>query len=207
MELAKHKNLFLIAVVLFIAFLIESPLYTQTVALFSFIPAFRYLIVGIIGYIATPACILLITKQYFSIANFFKAFGLIFIFAVIDRIIKMLLFTEIVILFYQIIRPVIEVVFICLAIKLISKCKFKKDMKLFVFGVIAFMLGVVLNVLEYVRMITAMQGIGNDFFSYLSVLTISNSLYNIMAIFCGYIIIFIAFAFAEKCICPKNSDI
>lgn len=207
MALSKHKNLILIASILFIAFLIESPLHTKTVFLFSFMPSLGYFIVNIIGYIAELVCVLLLTKQYFNPTNFFKALGLIFAFAVIDQMISMLLFTEIIALFYQIIRPAIAVVFICFAIKLISKCKFKKDIKLLIVGIIIFIFGAVFNVLEYVRMITAMQDTGNDFFSNLSALTFSNSVYSIMAVFCGYILNFIAFALAEKCICYKNSDI
>ena len=207
MTISKHKNLILIASILFIAFLIESPLYTQAVSLFSFLPMLGYLIVGKIGYIAMLVCVLIITNQYLNKANLFKALGLIFAFAVIDQIISMSIFTEISAMLYQIIRPVISVVFICLTIKLISKCKFKKDIKLLVIGIIVFMFDVGFNVLEYILIITVMQNLGNDFFSLFRVLTLSNNVYNMMATFCDYILSFIAFVFAEKCICYKNSDI
>lgn len=123
-----------------------------------------------------------------SIIKFICIIGAFF---VLEQIISLLLFNEIFTLIYEIIRPLFILLFVLLAKIWLSETKFDfNKWTWFILGG-AFVLGALFNVLEYVRIRTLMQSIGNDFFSYLTLLTPSNSIYVILAKLCTYIFTFI----------------
>lgn len=206
--LSKNKNLYLTAVILFIAFLIEGPLYAQIIVLFSSIPELGYLITGVIGYIAMLVCILLVTKRYFNRYNFIKALGSVLAVAFIHRIALTIFNTAIVALIYQILRPAIQIAFIWFTVKSISECEPKKDNKLLVASVIVFAINVVISVYQYIILITTSQSMGNNFFLYLSILSGAPFFYDSTNMsLCRYVLIFITFIFSQKCITYKDGDI
>ena len=92
---------------------------------------------------------------------------------------------------YEIIRPLIIFVVILLENHWLLKNKFNLNRLSWIVLGCVFILGALFNSLEYIRIITATQNIGNSFFSYLNILALSNSVYSIVAKLCTYIFTFV----------------
>ena len=173
------------------SFLIESPLRTTMLSILSFSQPLAYIVTSIVFYVALALCFLIAFKSDIPSRSVIKSSCLALGFLVFEQIISVFLFSEIIALVYEIIRPLIIFVVILLASRWLSKNKLNlnKLSWIVLFGV--FVLGALFNVLEYIRMITAIQNMGNDFFSYLNLLTPSNSVYSIVAKLCTYIFTYV----------------
>lgn len=173
------------------SFLIESPLRTTMLSILSFSQPLAYIVTSIVFYVALALCFLIAFKSDIPSRSVIKSSCLALGFLVFEQIISVFLFSEIIALVYEIIRPLIIFVVFLLASRWLSKNKLNlnKLSWIVLFGV--FVLGALFNVLEYIRMITAIQNMGNDFFSYLNLLTPSNSVYSIVAKLCTYIFTYV----------------
>ena len=180
--------------VLVASFLIESPLRTIIHLALSFSQPLVYLVTSIVFHVALFACFIIDLKPNITSKSVIKSIGLVFGFFVLEQIISIFLFSAIIALVYEMIRPLIIFVVILLESRLQSNCKHNFNKLIWIILVSIFVLGAWFNVLEYIRLITVTQNMGNDFFSYLSILTPSNSVYNVAAKLCTYIFTFVLFA-------------
>ena len=185
------QNQISIMLILVPSFLIESHLRTTMLSILSFSQPLAYIVTSIVFYVALALCFLIAFKSDISSRSVIKSSCLALGFLVFEQIISVFLFSEIIALVYEIIRPLIIFVVILLASRWLSKNKLNlnKSSWIILFGV--FVLGALFNVLEYIRMITAIQNMSNDFFSYLNLLTLSNSVYSIVAKLCTYIFTYV----------------
>ena len=190
MNSTKQKQIS-IMLILVPSFLIESLLRTTMLSILSFSQPLAYIVTSIVFYVALALCFLIAFKSDISSRSVIKSSCLALGFLVFEQIISVFLFSEIIALVYEIIRPLIIFVVILLASRwlLKNKLNLNKLSWIVLFGV--FVLGALFNVLEYIRMITAIQNMGNDFFSYLNLLTPSNSVYSIVAKLCTYIFTYV----------------
>ena len=199
MEFLKSKRNILTGLVLIVAFLLETPIRHYIIPGIAFVGALDVILSSTIGYIAIFTCLLIVTRDYMNKANLIKAAVVVGVFAVVDRIIRLFSFVEILVLVYQMVRPIIVVAVIFFAIKLIARCRIYRDNKVLSLGLLLLGANGAFNVVEYVSRKIAMQHAGNNFFAMVSMLTPSSSAYSILASLCGYLIVFLAFAFAGKC--------
>ena len=182
MTSTKQKQ-FSIMLILAAAFLIESPLRTTLFSIFSFLQPLAYILTSIVFYVALFACFLIALKPNITSKMVLKSIFLALGFFIFEQIISVFLFSEIIALMYEIIRPIIIFVVILLGSHLLLKSKLNFNRSSWIILGVVFVLGALFNVLE----LTVVQNKGNEFFSYLSMLTPSNSAYSIAAKLCTYI--------------------
>ena len=200
MNFLRSKKNILIGLVLIVAFLLETPIRNYIIPGISLIPAVNAVLSGTIGYVAVFTCILMVTRDYMNKVNLIKAAVVVGVFAVVDRVIRLFAFAEILVLVYQTVRPILVVAVIFFAIKLITRCRIYRDNKVLNLGLLLLGANAILNVIEFISIKLAMQSVGNNFFAMVSMLTPSNSAYSILASLCSYAVIFLGLAFAQKCI-------
>ncbi|MBQ8203748.1 MAG: hypothetical protein IJZ75_05650 [Clostridia bacterium] len=194
MEAKRKKNLILSAVVLLLAFLIESPLHIKIQVLFSFSALgslIVYALLSLICYIAIIVCLLFTLEDKPQFSDFLKASVSVLALFIVDKLISFALSIQIIVLVYQVIRPAVTFAFIYLAVKWMGKCEFKKTKMLLVIGVVVFVISIVLNVYGHVLFLIAVSDTQNQFYSYLDLLSASDEGYNMWASLCRYILIFI----------------
>ena len=180
-----------ILLILVASFLIEVPLRTTILSIFSFSQSLAYIVTNIVFYVALCVCFLIDSKPNITSKIVVKSICLVLGFFVLEQIISVFLFSEIIALAYEIIRPLLIFVVIALGSRWLSKNKLNLYKISWIILVGVFVLGALFNILEYTRMMSVIQNMGNDFFSYLSLLTPSNSLYSITAKLCTYIFAFV----------------
>ncbi len=192
------QNQISIILILAVSFLIESPLRTIMLSILSFSQPLAYIVISIVFYVALVGCFLISLKPNITSKSVVKSICLVFGFFIFEQIISVFLFSEIIALAYEIIRPLILFVVILLGSQWLLKNKLNLNkLSCIILGGL-FILSALFNILEYVRMITAIQNMGNDFFSYLSLLTPSNSVYSIASKFSTYIFTFVLFIQNKK---------
>ena len=192
MNSTKQKQI-LIMLILAASFLIESPLRTTILSILSFSQPLGYIVTSIVFYIALFGCFLIASKPNISSKSVLKSICLVVGFFIFEQIVSVFLFSEIIALVYEIIRPLIIFVVILLRSQWLLKNKLNLNKLSWIILGGAFILGALFNVLEYIRVITMIRNMGNDFFSYLSMLTPSNSVYSIAAKLCTYIFTLVLF--------------
>ena len=180
-------------VILALAFLIESPLRTTMLSILSFSQPLAYIVTSIVFYVALVGCFLISIKLNITSKSVVKSICLVLGFFIFEQIVSVFLFSEIIALAYEIIRPLIIFVVILLGSHWLLKNKLNLNKLSWIILGGVFVLGTVFNVLEYIRLITAIENMGNEFFSYLSMLTPSNSVYSIVANLCTYIFTLVLF--------------
>ena len=190
MNSIKQKQISIL-LILVASFLIEVPLRTTILSIFSFSQSLAYIVTSIVFYVALCVCFLIDSKPNITSKTVVKSICLVLGFFVLEQIISVFLFSEIIALAYEIIRPLLIFVVIALGSRWLSKNKLNLYKISWIILVGVFVLGALFNVLEYTRMMSVIQNMGNDFFSYLSLLTPSNSLYSIIAKLCTYIFAFV----------------
>ncbi len=163
------------------------------ISILSFSQPLAYIVTSIVFYVALFGCFLIALKPNITSKTVIKSICLAFGFFIFEQIISVFLFSEIIALVYEIIRPLIIFVVILFGNQWLLKNKLNLNKLSWIILGGAFILGALFNVLEYMRVITMMQNMGNDFFSYLSMLTPSNSVYNTLAKLCTYIFTFTLF--------------
>ena len=183
----------LIMLILAGSFLIEVPLRTVILSMLSFSQPLAYIVISIVFYVALFGCFLIALKPNISSKSVLKSICLVVGFFIFEQIISVFLFSGIIALAYEIIRPLIIFVVLFLGSRWLLKNKLNLSKLSWIILGGAFILGALFNVLEYIRIITMMQNMGNDFFSYLSMLTSANSVYNALAKLCTYIFTFALF--------------
>lgn len=189
----KSKQI-LIAIILAVSFLIEFPLRTTIHSILALSQPLAYLITSIIFYVALFACFIISLKPDITSKSVIKSIGIVIGFFVLEQIISAFLFSEIIALVYEIIRPLLIAVVVLLGYRLILKSKIRiSKLFLVVLGVLL-VSGAVFSILEYVRIITSVQNMGTDFFSYLSLLDHPTSIYAVLTKLCTYIFTFVLFA-------------
>ena len=186
MNSIKQKQISIL-LILVASFLIEVPLRSTILSIFSFSQSLAYIVTSIVFYVALCVCFLIDSKPNITSKIVVKSICLVLGFFVLEQIISVFLFSEIIALAYEIIRPLLIFVVIALGSRWLSKNKLNLHKISWIILVGVFVLGALFNVLEYTRMMSVIQNMGNDFFSYLSLLTPSNSLYSITAKLCTYI--------------------
>lgn len=192
MNSTKQKQIS-IMLILATSFFIECPLKMTILSILSFSQSLAYIVTSVVFYVALAVCFLITSKPNITSTAVIKSICLALGLFIFEQIIPLFLFSEVIALVYEIIRPLIIFVVVLLG----SRCLLKNELNLnklswIILGGV-FILGAVLNVLEYIRMITAIQNMGNDFFSYLSIVTLSGSIYSIVAKFCTYIFTVVLF--------------
>ena len=175
------------------SFLIESPLRTTILSILSFSQPLGYIVTSIVFYIALFGCFLIASKPNISSKSVLKSICLVVGFFIFEQIVSVFLFSEIIALVYEIIRPLIIFAVLLVGSQWLLNNKLNLNKLSWIILGGAFVLGALFNVLEYIRVITAMQNMGNSFFSYLEMLTPSNSIYNTLAKLCTYIFTFTLF--------------
>ena len=192
MTSTKQKQI-LIMLILAAAFLIEYPLSTTLFSILSFLQPLAYIVTSVVFYVALAVCFLIVLKPNITSKSVLKSICLALGFFVFEQIISVFLFGEIIALVYEIIRPLIIFVVIVLGSRWLLKNKFNLNKLSWIILCGVFVLGALFNVLEYVRMITVVQNVGNEFFSYLGMLTPSNSVYSMVAKLCTYVFTLVLF--------------
>ena len=182
-----NKKQMPIMLVMAISFLIESPLRTTILSIFSFSQPLAYIVTSIVFYVALSVCFLIISKPNITSKTVVKSICLALGFFVFEQIISLFLFSEIIALVYEIIRPLVIFLVIVLGSHWLLENKLNLNKFSWIILVGVFVFGALFNIIEYIRMITAIQNMGNDFFSYLILLTPSNSVYSIVAKLSTYI--------------------
>lgn len=185
-----NKKQIPIILILALSFLIESPLRTTILSILSFSQPLVYIVTSVVFYVALFGCFLIALKPNIASKSVLKSICLAFGFFIFEQVISVFLFSEIIALVYEIIRPLIIFVVILLGNQWLLKNKLNLNRLSWIILGSAFILGSLFNILEYIRVITMMQNIGNSFFSYLGMLTPSNSVYSIVAKLCTYIFTF-----------------
>ena len=193
-----NKNQISIMSVLLVSFLIESPLRTTMISILSFSQPLAYIVTSIGFYVALVGRLLIALKPNISSKSVLKSICLVFGFFIFEQIVSVFLFSEIIALVYEIIRPLIIFLVVLLANRWVLQSKHSFNKSVWVILAVAFACGALFNVLEYNRLIAEVENMGNDFFSYLSMLTLSNSIYNILAKLCTYIFTFTLFIKKEN---------
>ncbi len=192
MNSTKQKQI-LIMLILAVSFLIEVPLRTVILSILSFLQPLAYIVTSIIFYVALVGCFLIALKPNITSKSVLKSISLVLGFFIFEQIVSVFLFSQIITLAYEIIRPLIIFVVILLGSHWLLKNKLNLNKLSWIILGGVFVLGTVFNVLEYIRLITAIENMGNEFFSYLSILTPSNSVYSIAAKLCTYIFTLVLF--------------
>ncbi len=185
------QNQISIMLILAVSFLIESPLRTTILSILSFSQPLAYIVTSIVFYVALVLCFLIALKHNVSSKSVLKSICLVLGFFIFEQIISVFLFSEIIALVYEIIRPLIIFVVILLGSHWLLKNKLNLNRLSWIILGGVFILGALFNAFEYIRVITMMQNMGNSFFSYLSMLTPPNSVYSIVAKLCTYIFTFV----------------
>lgn len=193
---SSNKKQISILLVLAVSFLIEYPLRTRVISLLSFSQPLAYFVTSIVFYAALFACFMIVSKGNTASKSVLKSICLVLGFFVFEQIVSMFLFGEIIALAYVIIRPLIIFVVILLGNQWLFKNKLALNKWVYAVLVCAFVLGALFNVLDYVRIIN--QSVANDFFSYVTLLTLSNSVYTVLAKLCTYIFTFALFMKKEN---------
>ena len=188
-----NKKQIPIMLILALSFLIESPLRTTILSILSFSQPLAYIVTSVVFYVALFGCILIALKPNITSKSVLKLICLVLGFFIFEQIVSVFLFNEIIALAYEIIRPLIIFVVILLESQWVLKNKLNLNKLGWIILGSAFILGSLFNILEYIRVITMVQNMGNIFFSYLSILTQSNSVYSIAAKLCTYIFAFALF--------------
>ena len=192
MNSTKQKQIS-IMLILATSFLIESPLTRSILSILSFSHPLAYIATSSVFYVALFGCFLIVLKPNITLKSILKSICLAFGFFIFEQIISVFLFSEIIELVYEIIRPLIIIAVILLGSQWLQKNKLNLYKLSWIILGGAFILGALFNVFEYIRVITMMQNMRNDFFSYLSMLTPSNSVYNTLGKLCTYIFTFTLF--------------
>ena len=188
-----NKKQIPIMLILALSFLIESPLRTTILSILSFSQPLAYIVTSVVFYVALFGCFLIALKPNITSKSVLKLICLVLGFFIFEQIVSVFLFNEIIALAYEIIRPLIIFVVILLESQWVLKNKLNLNKLGWIILGSAFILGSLFNILEYIRVITMVQNVGNIFFSYLSILTQSNSVYSIAAKLCTYIFAFALF--------------
>ena len=188
-----NKKQIPIMLILALSFLIESPLRTTILSILSFSQPLAYIVTSVVFYVALFGCFLITLKPNITLKSVLKLICLVLGFFIFEQIVSVFLFNEIIALAYEIIRPLIIFVVILLESQWVLKNKLNLNKLGWIILGSAFILGSLFNILEYIRVITMVQNMGNIFFSYLSILTQSNSVYSIAAKLCTYIFAFALF--------------
>ena len=188
-----NKKQIPIMLILALSFLIESPLRTTILSILSFSQPLAYIVTSVVFYVALFGCFLIALKPNITSKSVLKLICLVLGFFMFEQIVSVFLFNEIIALAYEIIRPLIIFVVILLESQWVLKNKLNLNKLGWIILGSAFILGSLFNILEYIRVITMLQNMGNSFFSYLSILTQSNSVYSIAAKLCTYIFTFALF--------------
>ena len=192
MNSTKQKQI-LIMLILAVSFLIEVPLRTVILSILSFSQPLGYIVTSIIFYVALVGCFLIALKPNITSKSVLKSICLALGFFIFEQTISVFLFSEIIALVYEIIRILIIFVVILLGSRWLLKTKLNLNKLSWIILCGVFVLSALFNILEYIRIITAIQNMGNGFFSYLSILTPSNSVYSIAAKLCTYIFTLVLF--------------
>ncbi len=200
----KSKQI-LIMIILAVSFLIEFPLRMTAISILSFFQPLAYIITSFVFYISLFACFLIVLKPNITSKSIIKSICVAVAFGVFEQIIPMFLFNEVFALAYEIIRPLLIFAVILWANYWIFGSKiYINKVFLSIIGVL-FVLVALFNILGYIQMIAAVQNMGNDFFSHISLLSLGNSVYNMLAEFSTYVFTFITLMFSQKSISNKNS--
>lgn len=192
----KSKQI-LIMIILAISFLIEFPLRMTVISILSFFQPLAY-ITSFVFYIALFACFLIVLKPNITSKSIIKSICVAVAFGIFEQIIPMFLFNAVLALAYEIIRPLLIFAVILWANYWILGSKiYINKVFLSIIGVL-FVLVALFNILGYIQMIAAVQNMGNDFFSHISLLSLGNSVYNMLAEFSTYVFTFITLMFSQK---------
>ena len=191
MNSTKQKQIS-IMLILALSFFIEFPLRTKILSILSFSQPLAYIVIIIVFYVALFGCFLIDLKPNISLKSVFKSICLVVGFFLFEKIVSVFLFSEIIALVYEIIRPSIIFVVIFGGNQWLLKNKLNLNKLSWIILCGVFVLSALFNILEYIRIITAIQNMGNSFFSYLSILT-TNSVYSIAAKLCTYIFTLVLF--------------
>lgn len=192
----KNKSVFISGLILVLAFLIESPLRPYIVSLFSFAPPLSNILTFIAVYVAILICLMINTKKNVGVNKFLKGLVSVFLFALVDNILPMFLHSGLIGAFYQILRPVIAVLFICFSAKWITGCRIQNNKILWISDCAVFIISTVCNIIEYFRTEAVLKNLDGDLnsvFEYIEVLSSNYSVYDMLICLCFYVLLFTAF--------------
>lgn len=177
-----------LGIVLFLAFLIQTPLYSFLLCRIG--PATPIILLGLFTfYIALFICHIITFKKFFGVANFFKMLGILFVYTVIGFIVQVLSPSVSIAFIYQIISPLLLVGGIVLTFKAITKAKLYINPAVGILAIVFFGINVLCTCLVFFEPVFSPH---NTFFSYLS--TMSFSQYdNVLVSLCLYSLEFFTF--------------
>lgn len=176
-----------------IAFLIDAPLRILINSAFPNVIISRVIPVIII-YISMILCILISVKPFIKTVNVFKAIAAVLVFAVLDSLLSRFALSLIIALIYQILRPALLAVIFVFTFRMITKRRVTMCKPIAILIVCVFAVGTVCSILQYIFINSAMQyyqGLGNDFFSYLNLLSPSSGIISYAVSACLYILLFL----------------
>ena len=165
MNSTKQKQI-LVMLILAVSFLIEVPLRTVILSILSFSQPLAYIVTSIVFYVALVGCFLITLKSNITSKSVLKSICLVVGFFIFEQIVSVFLFSEIIALVYEIIRPLIIFVVILLGSQWLLKSKLNLNKLSWIILGGAFILSALFNVLEYIRVITMMQNMGNQAMSW-----------------------------------------
>lgn len=207
MEKLKYQktSTVVISSIIGVAFLIEVPfvqriivsvLMNTSISLMDFF--------GLLFCAALTSSILVVTRRYFNLGAFLKAFGVMLLFLFVDTLIPMFFssvetFERVILLSYQILRPWLVTAILVLLFRWITKCRIAKHKKIFIHIGIAYVLYAIFNIIEYLRLFNVVNGLTvNGFFGYLELLNGGNSINSLTLVLSFYAQIFLVFLLLIK---------
>ncbi len=188
----KNKKInLIISIILMVSFLIEYPLRSALTNIFLYFPILTFL-PNVVFYIAIFVSMLLIEK-YYEKMNFLKTAILVLVILVVFMVSRLCSFGLLFALVAEILKTIISAIVLFFGLKWLLKRKANPNKFSILFIVISTLANIVFNILEYKRIASLVVNVGNELFSYLILITPSISVYNILAGFAFYIIVFFAF--------------
>lgn len=190
---------YIILCILFISFLIQYPFYAIINILLSSVPLLNIL-PKLIFYIAIFICMIFVEKSFDKV-NVLKTFlvaGLIFIIQTLFQLFYYNIETALVI---EVIKPIIFATVLLFGFAWILKKKIKLNRWFWIVGSFSVILNAILIILYYNRAKTTVETVGNDFLSYLRLLTQStniSSVYSFMLSLLFYSVIYFVFYISIK---------
>lgn len=202
--LSKQKQSF-IALILAASFLVETFLSAFLYAAFPFLSPLVYIVTNIAFYAALVGCFLITLIPNITWKEIVKAICLVVAFFMVEQIISVFLFLEVLALGYEIVRPLLLLAVLLFGSRWVLKSKLCINKLSWILLGGVFLFGVLFHALDYIQLMSTMENMGDNFASYLNMLTSANSVYNIVATLCTYIFIFILFV-RQPFVCQKNKD-
>lgn len=186
------KRLVLFAVV-FVAFLIASPLRIPLQVFLAERLSFSLVITGFVEYAAFLACLLLVVMPCKG-AAVFKAIAATVVFWVVDRISSLLKINLTAALIWDMIRPVVIIGIFLLAFRWITKRRILPHKPLLLLSCGTFAVSTVANILKLLytnAVMQSLQDLGSGLSTYFRILTLSNNGFHTVVVACGHLLLFL----------------